>query len=184
MTNGEKIREIFPTFEFIEETEKYRTPQHQFLKVHGVNKMPYMEFDLGWWNAEYKEPKELATKSGISNKSSIYKAKESREKQIDLDKLSKLNEPTTKNDLGVECMSREEAIKYVIEWLEDEYLDTNDRTFIEIAIEALEQELTNSVLKNIKAEISDELVRMYMYRNYANGLGKAIELIDKYMTEK
>ncbi len=56
MTNGEKIKEIFPNFEFIKETEEYRTPQHQFLKVHGVNKMPYMEFDLGWWNAEYKEP--------------------------------------------------------------------------------------------------------------------------------
>ncbi len=56
MTNGEKIKEIFPTFEFIKETEKDRTPQHQFLKVHGVNKMPYMEFDLGWWNAESKEP--------------------------------------------------------------------------------------------------------------------------------
>lgn len=56
MTNGEKIKEIFPTFEFIEETEKDRTPQHQFLKVYGINKMPYMEFDLGWWNAEYKEP--------------------------------------------------------------------------------------------------------------------------------
>ena len=51
------------------------------------------------------------------------------------------------------------------------------------AIELLNQESTNSVLKNIKAEISDEITRMYMYRSYANGLGKAIKLIDKYMAE-
>ena len=33
----------------------------------------------------------------------------------------------------------ERAIKYGIEWLEDEYLDARDRAFIEIALEALEQ---------------------------------------------
>lgn len=37
-------------------------------------------------------------------------------------------------------MNREEAIKYGIEWLEDEYLDANDRAFIKIALEALEQD--------------------------------------------
>lgn len=84
MTNGEKIKELFPTFEFIKETEKDRTPQHQFLKVYGVNKVPYMEFDLGWWNAEYKEP-------------------------------------TTKNDLGVDCISRKAAED--ITWQDPSYTD-------------------------------------------------------------
>ena len=37
-------------------------------------------------------------------------------------------------------MNKEEAIKYGIEWLEDEYLDTEDRAFIELALEALKQE--------------------------------------------
>ena len=37
------------------------------------------------------------TKSGISNRSIIYKAKESKEIQEDLDKLSELNEPTAQN---------------------------------------------------------------------------------------
>jgi len=37
-------------------------------------------------------------------------------------------------------MTREEAIKYGIEWLKDEYLDAKDRAFIKIALEVLEQE--------------------------------------------
>lgn len=37
-------------------------------------------------------------------------------------------------------MTREEAIKYGIEWLKDEYLDAKDGAFIKIALEALEQE--------------------------------------------
>ena len=37
-------------------------------------------------------------------------------------------------------MTREEAIKYGVEWLKDEYLDAKDEAFIKIALEALEQE--------------------------------------------
>lgn len=37
-------------------------------------------------------------------------------------------------------MTKEEAIKYGIEWLKDEYLDAKDGAFIKIALEALEQE--------------------------------------------
>ena len=37
-------------------------------------------------------------------------------------------------------MTREEAIKYGIEWLKDEYLDAKDGAFIKIALESLEQE--------------------------------------------
>lgn len=43
---------------------------------------------------------EPTTKNGISNSSIIYKAKESKEIQEDLDKLSKLKEPTTKDDVA------------------------------------------------------------------------------------
>ena len=45
---------------------------------------------------------EPTTKNGISNRTSIYKAKESKEIQEDLNKLSEINEPTTKNDLAQE----------------------------------------------------------------------------------
>lgn len=41
------------------------------------------------------------TKNDISNRTIIYKAKESKEIQEDLNKLSELNKPTAKNDLGV-----------------------------------------------------------------------------------
>ena len=108
MTNGEKIKEIFPTFEFIEETEKYRTPQHQFLKVHGVNKMPYMEFDLGWWNAEYKESTtkncESCGYNGLHREVCNYCYKCS---------LWTEQEPTTKNDLGVDCIKKSDAINII-----------------------------------------------------------------------
>lgn len=50
------------------------------------------------------------TKSGISNRSIIYKAKKSKEIQEDLDKLSELNEPTAKENLAIDCISREQAL--------------------------------------------------------------------------
>ena len=129
MTNGEKIKEIFPTFEFIEETEKYKTPQHQFLKVHGVNKMPYMEFDLGWWNAEYKKSTtkndlaqeryqdlieyfgdEKVIKTILEDKKEFkawlerlrWNVKRADELARELEQIK----GTTKNDLGVDAVSR------------------------------------------------------------------------------
>lgn len=37
------------------------------------------------------------------------------------------------------------------------------------------------IISDIKAEITEELSRAYMYRDYANGLAKAEEIIDAYM---
>ena len=51
------------------------------------------------------------TKNDISNRTIIYKAKESKEIQEDLNKLSELNKPTANNDLGVDCISRQELLK-------------------------------------------------------------------------
>lgn len=85
MTNGEKIQAVFPDIEMwgdSKDTLDYSLGG----MIHRVTK--------SWWNAKYKE---RTTESGISNKSIIYKAKESKEIQEDLDKLSKLNESTTKN---------------------------------------------------------------------------------------
>ena len=44
-----------------------------------------------------ENPISSITKNGISNRTIIYKAKESKDIQEDLEKLEKLNEPTTKN---------------------------------------------------------------------------------------
>ena len=82
MTNGETIKTIFPNEEMYEQTPT--------MTYYGM-----MRFDTDWWNAEYTEP---TIESGISNKSIIYKAKKSKEIQEDLDKLSKLNESTTKSE--------------------------------------------------------------------------------------
>ena len=53
--------------------------------------------------------RERITENGMSNKSIIYKAKESKEIQEDLDKLSELNKPTTKKDLEVREFERIEV---------------------------------------------------------------------------
>lgn len=158
MTNGEKLCIDFPNMRYI-------ISEHRVITTIGIA----ASFDLDWWNAEYKEsttPNDCETcihnkgvlecdmygckyeptaKNGISNKSIIYKAKESKEIQKDLDKLSELNksttknevkycdrniclkneynnigcedcevtksqEPTTKNNLAVDCISREQAL--------------------------------------------------------------------------
>lgn len=96
MTNGEKIIAILkPRKDQIRIYDNWVEIEIQKL---GIN----FSCELDWWNIECNEP---------SNKSIIYKAKESKEIQKDLDELRKLNEPTTKNDLEVDC-SLDDFIKY------------------------------------------------------------------------
>jgi hypothetical protein len=92
MTNGEKIIAILkPRKDQIRIYDNWVEIEIQKL---GIN----FSCELDWWNIECNEP---------SNKSIIYKAKESKEIQENLDKLRK----TTKNDLGVDC-SLDDFIKY------------------------------------------------------------------------
>lgn len=56
-------------------------------------------------------------------------------------------------------MTREEAFKYGTEWLKDEYLDSEDREFIKIAIEALKQEPCEDA---ISRQAVDRLVWRYL----------------------
>lgn len=62
-------------------------------------------------------------------------------------------------------MNKEEAIKYGTEWLKDEYLDARDGAFIEIALEALEQEPCDDAISRklvcafLSGLISDETER-------------------------
>ena len=96
MTNGEKIIAILKPRK--DQIRIYSNWVEIEIQKLGIN----FSCDLDWWNIKCNEP---------SNKSIIYKAKESKEIQEDLDKLRKLNEPTTKNDLGVDC-SLDDFIKY------------------------------------------------------------------------
>ena len=70
MTNGEKIKEIFPNSKII---TQYDNPFGDRFMVFTLNNED-MQVNINWWNAEYKEP-------------------------------------TTKNDLGVDCISRTRAIE-------------------------------------------------------------------------
>lgn len=77
MTNGEKLKEIFPNAEI----------DYGLRGVVAVNFIHKTIFDSDWWNAEYKEP-------------------------------------TTKNDLRVDCISRESVLKLIYDYKENH---SNDR---------------------------------------------------------
>ena len=82
-------------------------------------------------------------------------------------------------------MTREEAIKYGIEWLEDEYLDANDGEFIKISLEALEQESKTDVVDKIRAEIEQYIdkEKLNFGGQFDRGLNLALKIIDKYKAE-
>ena len=128
MTNGENLKNIYPDLEIIGEIKDVYVIM---LETHNVLS-PKLEVFKSWWNAEYKEPSSSenpnksknptgsTTKNGISNRTIIYKAKESKDIQEDLEKLEKLKEPITKNDLGVDCISRAEVIDYLCKHCPDD----------------------------------------------------------------
>lgn len=77
MTNGEKIKAMFPSMEvgFITDLQ---------VGIYFVkNQHSATVFSLDWWNAEYKEP-------------------------------------TTKNDLGVDCISRQDVLSEIIRFSTEE----------------------------------------------------------------
>lgn len=75
MTNGEKIKEIFPNTKII---TQYDNPFGDRFMVFKLNNET-MQVNLNWWNAEYKEP-------------------------------------TTNNDLAVDCICRAKLLKAMDTW--------------------------------------------------------------------
>ena len=101
MTNGEKIQQMFPG----------KCPHIGFNENFGriwlmQNGEDFANFTLKWWNAEYKEP---ITKNCESCR--YYGLHHEVCKYCYECSLWTQGEPTTKNDLGVDCISRAEAIK-------------------------------------------------------------------------
>ena len=96
MTNGEKLKEIFPNI------IKYGNILIDDIGVLQKNIL----FDDTWWNAEYKESTTKNCKPceyyGSHHKVCNYCYKSS---------LWTEKEPTTKNDLADDCISRADAIK-------------------------------------------------------------------------
>ena len=176
MTNGEKIIAILKPRK--DQIRIYNNWVEIEIQKLGIN----FSCELDWWNTECNEP---------SNKSIIYKAKESKEIQEDLDKLRKLNEPTTKNDLGVDYVSRQ-AVLNTLERM-DKALD-EDRT-VDLYKELLKEcykvlpSITSQepVLDKIRAEIDkarfiDEDTRI-VKNALASGLETAMRIINKYKVE-
>ena len=79
MTNGEKIKEVFPDTKII---TQYDNPFGDRFMVFTLNNED-MQVNINWWNAEYKEP-------------------------------------TTKNDLGVDCISRQDVLSEIIRFSTEE----------------------------------------------------------------
>ena len=73
-----------------------------------------------------------------------------------------------------------EAHKIAISFLENTDLSNYSDKLWKLAFERGKKE----TLKNIRVEISMELEKVYMYRDYANGLGKALEIVDNYISGK
>lgn len=95
MTNGEKIKEVFPNTKII---TQYDNPFGDRFMVFTLNNED-MQVNIDWWNAEYKEsttPNDCET--CIHNKG-----------VLECDMYGCKYEPTTKNDLGVDAISRADA---------------------------------------------------------------------------
>lgn len=93
MTNGEKIKEIFPNG-----------------VLTSINNSYYWGDDIlvskEWWNAEYKEPTtkkdcNTCTHNNETDGSNCYEC---------VKDMCNNYEPATKNDLGVDCISREDVL--------------------------------------------------------------------------
>ena len=102
MTNGEKIKEIFPDINIYEHGSTYSINNEY-------------NFNASWWNAEYQEPCE-DWRDVPSDEMTLEQA---RQAVKDLRKMfldNWMQEPITKNDLGVDCISRQAVIDNLYDW--------------------------------------------------------------------
>lgn len=141
MTNGEKIQTILDV-------------DRDCTEVHGKNGIMTFSVSQDWWNAEYKEP----SSSGKPNKSIEEKCPCYYCEHFEIKGLShckihedaygdsrcndyhKINQKpnkseiptgsTTKNDLGIDCISREQAIRELKESAEHHANDSREEALL------------------------------------------------------
>ena len=99
MTNGEKLKEVFPNAEI----------DYGLRGVVAVTFIHKTIFDLDWWDAEYKEP---PTRKCFGCKYSKDNHNAGTE-ECHLCMWKNQYTPTTKNDLGVDCVSRKEVFETI-----------------------------------------------------------------------
>ena len=133
MTNGEKLKEIFPDIEFTDMAFTVHAVTEVILD--GVKGHISYDFWKYWWNAEYKEPtytSQIAQKAYEDGKKDGYI-------QAKLEQ-----EPTTKNNLAVNCISRQEAI------------DTIRQLYLDLATQKAVIDLLK-ILPSVTPQLSSEL---------------------------
>ncbi len=104
MTNGEKFKEVFQISQ-VDEGELYA---YVWLPNHDA-----AEISIEWWNAEYKEP---TTRNCFGCKYSKDNHNQGTE-ECHSCMWENQYTPTTKNDLGVDCVPQESTIKALGEGL-------------------------------------------------------------------
>ena len=109
MTNGEKIKAIFPNAQIDE----------GMLEMHVWLDHEPAQFTKDWWNAEYKEP---TTKDDLADDKTFYEQIVKYcnehflvlvEKDVWEDAKKAL---TTNNDLGVDCISRQAVLELIADY--------------------------------------------------------------------
>ena len=97
-------------------------------------------------------------------------------------------EPTTKKDLGVDCVARQDVERY-IEGFVNEYTPKEELEFINLELDGLKHipSVTpqEPILDKIRAEIDEESAKSFGYPNWerAKALEWALGIIDKYKAE-
>ena len=137
MTNGEKIKEIFPKLEWVFNAES------EYFKAH-IDGIHTQCFDKEWWNEEYKEPTtkndlaqeryqdlieyfgdEKVAKIILENrgqfKAWLERLRWNVKRADELARRLEQIKETTKNDLGVDCISRQAVIDELKRYFHDEY---------------------------------------------------------------
>lgn len=147
MTNGEKIKEIFPSIEIVAIVPNEIVATK---KLDGDGEYTRHSFSYEWWNAEYKEP-------------------------------------TTKNDLGVDLISRADAINCLVGQIE---LNPSDVPAVNEYLKGVDKRLhklpsvtpQEPILDKIRVEIQNG-IHHFLDGEPIIEIKEVLQILDNYKTE-
>ena len=90
-------------------------------------------------------------------------------------------EPTTKNDLGVDCVARQDVERY-IEGFINEYTSTEELEFINLELDGLKH-IPSVTQEPILDNVITVSRRTHNAIHYGEELRRALQIIDKYKAE-
>jgi hypothetical protein len=105
MTNGEKIKALFPNICI--------TYDEDMVVIDGfpTSVVSNIEFDKAWWNAEYKEPITQERQAESDKFDAAFQ--DGYDHGYAQARFDYEQEPTTKNDLGIDCIKKSDAIDII-----------------------------------------------------------------------